>query len=211
MVLQTGAYNWSTSVDYHIDHGLVAVLQTLFRNVEVVEFGAGSGRYASALRNKTARYEAFDGAPNVAERTFGLVKYLDLTTPKKDIRRSDWVMCLEVIEHIPAQFEERVITFLKRTAKFGIIVSWARPLQKKQAHVNTRSILHVLSTFEGSDFEVDVALTLCLREVSTFTWFQRNIVVFKRRALHWSSQMRYLASTRALALSRSKRFSESDH
>jgi hypothetical protein len=46
----------------------------------------------------------FDGAGNVEEVTGGFVRFADLSLPLQ-MPRADWVVALEVGEHIPSAFE----------------------------------------------------------------------------------------------------------
>eukprot|EP00435_Cladocopium_sp_Y103_P048944 s2951_g14.t1 len=96
---------------WHLDHALLASLVRLWPppashgdgcHTTVADFGAGGGHYCKFF-NKTGDYccSAFDGSPKAALYTGGAVQtqrldeYFDLG------RRFDWLLCLEVLEHIP--------------------------------------------------------------------------------------------------------------
>ncbi|CAG5124210.1 unnamed protein product, partial [Candidula unifasciata] len=55
------------------------------------------------------------------------VKFLDLTAPQYGLPAYDWVVSVEVGEHIPAKFEDIYLDNLARHAKEGIVLSWAVP------------------------------------------------------------------------------------
>ena len=55
------------------------------------------------------RYDSYDGAPFSEENSSGAVRYLDLSVPQLWLGRYDWVVCLEVLEHVPAEFEAVVL------------------------------------------------------------------------------------------------------
>jgi hypothetical protein len=106
-------------------------LRRLFHRQSVYDFGAGLGWYGRALlSNETdgyrlASYQAFDGATNIESIVAdGFVKYLDLSQPV-NLPMKDWVLSLEVGEHIPVQFESIFIQNLHRHNRNGIILSWA--------------------------------------------------------------------------------------
>merc|ERR1719401_385164 len=93
-----------TFEEWRLDKGL---LQGLLRHVlpvdaTVADFGAGSGQYATWL-NDTGLVQAyaFDGSPDIELVTKGSVQSADLGTPLNLWRKFDWVVSLEVAEHIP--------------------------------------------------------------------------------------------------------------
>ncbi|KAK7004452.1 hypothetical protein BgiMline_005973, partial [Biomphalaria glabrata] len=55
------------------------------------------------------------------------VRFLDLTAPHYGLPIYDWILSIEVAEHIPAKFEEIYLDNLVRHAREGIILSWAVP------------------------------------------------------------------------------------
>ena len=110
---------------------LAKEFRQLFNKQSVYDFGAGLGWYGKALlANDTdgysvTSYTAFDGAENV-DLIFpdGFVKHLDLSQPIR-LPPKDWVLSLEVGEHIPAAYEKTFIENLHRHNKKGIVLSWA--------------------------------------------------------------------------------------
>ncbi|XP_023347546.1 uncharacterized protein LOC111716340 [Eurytemora carolleeae] len=58
----------------------------------------------------------------------------------------DWVVSIEVGEHIPAEYMMIYIDNLIRLSKYGIIISWAVVGQDGHGHVNTRSNEDVIQT-----------------------------------------------------------------
>ena len=85
---------------------------------------------------RIASYEGFDGAENVdAVFPDGFVKHLDLSEPVY-LTPKDWILSLEVGEHIPAQYEQNFIENLHRHNKKGIVLSWS---------VEGNAINHLLS------------------------------------------------------------------
>ena len=74
----------------------------------LLELGAGMGCYTAALRDLAAHSavgpseaRGFDGAPGVTALTDGLVGEADLTT-RLQLRQADWLLSLEVGEHVPS-------------------------------------------------------------------------------------------------------------
>ncbi|CAF0774187.1 unnamed protein product [Adineta steineri] len=110
---------------------LAKELRRLFDKQSVYDFGAGLGWYGKALlANETdgyrmTSYKAFDGAENLdiifPDR---FVTHLDLSQPAY-MEAKDWVLSLEVGEHIPVAYEKIFIDNLHRHNKKGIVLSWA--------------------------------------------------------------------------------------
>jgi len=55
------------------------------------------------------------------------VSYLDLTLPQYGLPLYDWVISLEVAEHIPAESEAIYLDNIVRHAREGVVLSWAVP------------------------------------------------------------------------------------
>jgi len=101
------------------------------------DFGAGVGQYGHALRavDMHIRWRGWDGAGNVAQWSRGFVQWFDLTLPTLSLPRADWVMCMEVAEHIPSEHEAAVVRNLHAHNCRGIILSWASLGQNGHNHV----------------------------------------------------------------------------
>ena len=108
------------------------------------------------------------------------VKFLDLTLPQYWLPRYDWVLSLEVLEHIPAEFETVVLDNIDRAAGLGVVLSWAVPGQDGFHHVNSRSPTYVNQTMLDRGFRMDLNTTHVLREQTTIYWIKNNIMVFNR-------------------------------
>ena len=125
------------------------------------------------------RYDAYDGAPFTEESTGGVVRYVDLTLPQFWLPRYDWVMCLEVIEHIPKVHETTVLDNIVRPATEGIVFSWAIHYQPGYGHVNPREPDYVNRTMSRRGLIVDEPATSRLRRAATLKWFHNNILVYR--------------------------------
>lgn len=126
------------------------------------------------------RYDAYDGAPFSDETTGGAVHYLDLAVPQLWLPRYDWVICLEVVEHVPVEFESIVLDNVVRPATVGIVLSWAVPTQPGAMHVNPRSPAYVEEELSRRGLTLDADATRRLRNGSELSWFQQNTVVYRK-------------------------------
>ena len=125
------------------------------------------------------RYDAYDGAPFTEESTKGVVRYLDLTIPQFWLSRYDWVLCLEVVEHVPGAYESIVLDNVVRPAVEGVVISWAVPGQPGYGHVNPREPDYVEQTTRKRGLSLDVNATMRLRQEATLAWFQKHIQVYR--------------------------------
>jgi len=180
--LTTGAWNLTASKKYYFDEQFAYTLLKIVEGSNVVEFGAGDGKYKKYIEDAVPMYHAYDGAPQIEQRTGNHVRYMDLACPPKIERQYTFAICLETLEHIPKRFEKNAVDLLMSSTSHGLIISWARLGQGGDGHVNRKSIVDVLSLFNHV-FTIDCALTLALREAAELSWFQRNTVVFRRK---WS-------------------------
>jgi len=110
------------------------------------------------------------------------VKFLDLTLPQYWLPRYDWVLSIEVLQHIPAKYESVALDNIDRAAGHGIVLSWAAPGQGGgYSHVNSRSPTYVRQIMSDRGFALDYDTSVRLREQATFPWLRINIMLFIRR------------------------------
>ena len=139
-----------------------------------------AGQYGKALRLLKIDWTGYDGAEQVEEATNGFVQYMDLSKPHWLGKQYDWVMSLEVGEHMPSEMAAALVDNLKRHAKCGIVLSWAIPGQGGHHHVNELSNADVISTFEeGNELSFDKATTAKLRDHASLYYFKETLMVFR--------------------------------
>lgn len=170
---------------HYLDVSLANGLLDLFQQAQartVIDFGAGLGQYDTGWRAKGLVVHAYDGAEGIEEFTNGSVTWLDLSEPVFDeVPHADWVVSLEVGEHIEAQYEQTFIDNVCSHALKGVILSWAVPGQGGHHHVNMRTNEYVAQQLRLRGFEYVPADTDRLRSmVTTSTWFQTTLMVFRK-------------------------------
>jgi SAM-dependent methyltransferase len=166
---------------------LSTALFELFGGSSVIDLGAGVGHYerhweSLAEEGKNGfgptSVRAFDGAENVEAATKGKVQWADLTD-RADFGAADWVLSLEVAEHIPADKEAAFLDNLQRHAGKGMVISWAVPGQGGHHHVNNQDESYVVPTVEKFGFMIDRGVTARLREVmlesTVAAWFRETL------------------------------------
>jgi FkbM family methyltransferase len=165
----------------------------------VVDFGCGTGSYLRALRNAGMDCDGYDGNPRTQQMSGGLGRVLDLSQCIELPRTYDWVLSLEVGEHIPREFEQSFINNLHRYNTKGIVLSWAVPGQGGFGHVNERENQQIAVKFSSLGYYRDVLAERCLREsVTNCSWFRQTMMVFRRDVLQQSTPLSKLQIRRLL-------------
>jgi len=164
--------------------------QHIFENATVVDLGAGLGHYGKIFQEPGSPVRAwagYDGALNVEDVTDGLVRFMDLTQPDATDARpcvgADWVMSLEVAEHIPPPFTDAFLRNVRCHARVGAVISWALPSQTGGlGHVNMRDEADAQASVQRWGFHVDHNATTAARAASTLPWFKKSISVYRLNA-----------------------------
>ena len=174
----------AASTQHYWDSGLNRALSRFLKGKTVGSFGEGPGMYHKRITalGEVTSYTSYDGAPYCEVTTNGVVKFLDLTAPAFGLPAFDWVISLEVGEHIDRNFENIYLDNLVRHAKEGIILSWAKVGQDGFSHVNNKPLEEVVALMDKRGFTIHVADGAPLRDASSVFWLQDNIHVYRRKA-----------------------------
>jgi len=173
-----------TFEEYQMDKGL---LRGLVRHIfpvdaAVADMGAGSGHYSKWL-NDTGLViaHAYDGSPDVELVTKMAVHSADLGRPLELWRKFDWVICLEVAEHIPPDLTGIFLRNLDEHATSGIVLSWARPGLQGIGFANPRSEQEALDLIrQHTRLHINGQLTAQLRASSTVAHVGESLLVLVR-------------------------------
>mmetsp|Transcript_9914 Transcript_9914/g.26962 ORF Transcript_9914/g.26962 Transcript_9914/m.26962 type:complete len:520 (-) Transcript_9914:161-1720(-) len=170
--------------EWQLDKGL---LQGLVRHIlpidaVVGDFGAGSGHYANWLNDTgLVTAYAFDGSPDIELVTKGSVLTADLGRPLALWRKFDWVLCVEVAEHIPPDLTGVFLRNLDTHAAEGLILTWARPGLQGLGSTNPQSEAEVLNLLaQHTGLHLDRDLTAQLRASSQVAHLAESIMVLVR-------------------------------
>ena len=165
--------------DINLGHSLIKFF--LNENItSVVDFGCGMGNYVKIFQQNNINAIGFDGNPNTPELTNNLCQILDLSIPKKFSEPFDWVLSLEVGEHLPKEFEDIFINNLHNNNKYGIILSWAIKNQGGHGHFNEQNNDYIKSKICNLGYINDIASETKLRNDSKLFWFKNTIMVFRK-------------------------------
>lgn len=163
-------------LDLAISSALCAVAG---QGASVLDLGCGLGHYQKSIEKCGLSWRGFDGSANIEAATGGRVHFSDLSVPI-DVGVADWVLSLEVGEHVPKQYESTYLDNVVRHARHGVILSWAVPGQVGHYHVNCRENEEVIQDLKVRGFEFDAERTRSVRSHARFSWLQKTTMVFRR-------------------------------
>lgn len=172
----------ANSTKHYTDNILAITLSKFLKGKTVASFGDGPGIYKQLIDEKreVKFYDAFDGAPYCEETTDGRVKFLDLSVPIYHLKQYEWIISLEVAEHISQEYESIYLDNLARHSLEGIILSWAKIGQLGHSHVNNRNFDYVKRKIEERGYRFDHVATRLIKDGANFPWIKNNVNVFVR-------------------------------
>ncbi|XP_064114145.1 uncharacterized protein LOC135220693 [Macrobrachium nipponense] len=124
-------------------------------------------------------WEGFDSAFNIEQLSGGKIHTTDLSVPLKLDRKYDWVLSLEVGEHIPQEKEQTFIDNLVQHTCKGVVLSWAVVGQGGYNHVNTRNNDYIQQQMEKRGLALDTEASQNLRKKVSVSWFKNTLMVYR--------------------------------
>lgn len=178
-----GYFHSQSPRDSFCDPGIMKELINFFsdNSGSVLDLGCGDGRYIKGLMEIGVDVMGYDGNPYVESITGGLCKVWDLTEVRELDDKFDWVLCLEVGEHIPEEFQNSLIQNIHLNNKKGILISWAVEGQGGSGHVNCRNNDYIENLFASLGYTLDKESSQKFRDSATNCyWFKNTFFVFRR-------------------------------
>lgn len=150
-----------------------------------IDLGCGTGYYTNVINICGIPCIGVDGNP-LTKLLAGEDFYIADLTEYHYFGNFDWVISLEVGEHIPSEFEDAYLSNIEQSANKGVIISWATPGQGGDGHVNCKTNLEVIQKFKTMGFEYQPFSTSKLRQQTSEYprvgyWFKQTLMVFKRK------------------------------
>lgn len=170
--------------EHAFDPSLADALVKFFKKQKaetIVDFGCGMRDYVKTLLAANFLCEGYDGNPDTYELSGGVADVQDLSEPFDLGDRFDWVLSLEVREHLPSLYESTFIENLDRHASKGIILSWAIKGQGGFGHFNEQDNAYVKAAMKELGYVNDVVSERKLRRQSSLPWFKNTIMVFRKK------------------------------
>lgn len=147
------------------------------------DVGCGNGRYCKILSAfGWPLVHGFEGTPQVTSLgVYDKIFTLDLTKPLRIDPKYDFVLCLEVGEHIPRKHENVFLDNVCEFAKRDVVLSWGVPGQGGVGHVNCRPNEHIVEQMNLRGFKYNKKLAFKLRTHTCISWGKNTVMVFRRK------------------------------
>jgi len=165
--------------DKSLASSILTFLQT--RGIKkMYDFGCGPGQYVQKMREGGIESIGYDGNPITSR--FLNCNVADITNPDFTLEPVDCVLCLEVGEHVPNQFERVLFDNIDKHVNPGgiLILSWAIPGQGGYGHVNCQTNQYVRSQIIPRGYTSLPDIESTLRNHSSLSWFKHTILVFQK-------------------------------
>lgn len=176
------------------DHGFGNALAQYIEEGSVLDLGAGVGQLGIFLKKSgfnRIKWYGFDGGNNIEQmrgihapvmgdytHVIPVVCWIDASKPI-DMDPKDWLVSIEVGEHIDKEFEYTFIDNLAKLSKKGVILSWAIEGQAGHQHVNCQNNDHVIHQMSSRGMVYDEEQSLLFRKsVSEVVWLSETVMVF---------------------------------
>ena len=167
------------SCQHAFDNSLANALLGILKNEKIIDIGCGKGDYLNLFYKNGLSCIGYEGTPNIKEiSSYQDIRQADLS---KEINlERGCVLCLEVAEHIPKEYEDVFIRNIVGASTGSIIISWAVVGQGGHGHVNEQNSEYVISKFAEHGFLYNEDTSNILREKSSLWWFKKSIYVFDK-------------------------------
>lgn len=178
MITNTGI--WSKDESYaHIFSFKVAqwIGRYLSKKEPILDFGCGIGTYLSYFQS--IGFQDLTGVEGSEIDFEHPVLIKDLTIPF-NLNKKGNVICLEVWEHIPLEFEDILIENIKTHCKGKLILSVALKGQDGLGHVNCQNNEYVIEKLESHGFKFNAEDTLKIRRSpeNFVAYFRETLMVY---------------------------------
>jgi SAM-dependent methyltransferase len=154
------------------------------RTDKIIDLGCGKCDYTNKLLDLGFDIVGIDGnpiTPQYCSRS-DKIRVCDLTSDIVYETSYDLVLCLEVAEHVPAQYEDSLIRNIDRAVNPGgtLLLSWGVEGQPGYGHVNCRNNDYVKNVFTKFGYTSNEAIENNIREKASLPWFKNTIMVFSK-------------------------------
>ena len=167
--------------DFWLAQAIAKFLQQEQAN-HVADFGCGMGDYVRLLQAYHIDCIGLDGNPDTERLTHGLGMTLDFTQKMEIHKVFDWVISLEVGEHIPPEYETIFLENLDKHNIKGIILSWAVQGQGGYGHVNEQNNSVIKAKLAHMGYTNDLEAENQMRKEASLWWFKKSLMVFRKES-----------------------------
>lgn len=152
------------------------------KETRIIDFGCGNGTYISYLYDKGFGVTGVDGEMSSSYEGQGLFIKQDLTD-QFTLDYKGNVICLEVGEHIPKEFEHIFFENITKHCTDKLILSFAVRGQGGLGHVNCKENIEVCAIMKDYGFKFLYGPTVEARKSITKNhceWFKKSLLIFER-------------------------------
>lgn len=185
MPTPTGIFTEEESRTGHLfSYQLARYIGIMFSRADyVIDMGCGNGSYCEYLEHVGFRdVIGVDGTEKL--RHFHSKHWKQDLSEPFDLETKGAVLCIEVGEHIPKEFEEVFLDNITNHVKDGsfLVLSWAHEGQQGYGHVNCRPSWWVYEQIEKRGFFTHASHTKNIRSVieGHVAYLKENLFVFKK-------------------------------
>ena len=159
------------------------ISQYLPKDKLIYDFGCGLGNYCKYLLDKGFQNLIGYEGKVADKKVFNNIIEQDLTK-EFNIKPSN-VICLEVGEHIPAEYQDVFLDNICCSCDDKLILSWAIKGQNGCGHVNCLNYEEIVPLIEKRNFKLLENETLSARRVikTECDWFKNTLYIFQKKWL----------------------------
>jgi SAM-dependent methyltransferase len=179
-------HGWTVALDYGWSPKLANWIASVIPNDRTVyDFGCGPGNYLKVLYDKGFECMGFEGDPTpLDQRAFNGILKADISEPMKYLKKwhKGHVVCLETMEHIPAQYMQTALDNINVICNGRLVMSWAIVGQGGRGHFNEMNNPEVIAIIEPLGFKKNDTLTEEGRKYvdDWAPYFRNTVMVFDR-------------------------------
>lgn len=185
MIDKTGYWLKENSKSHHIHSENLSkwIINFLkdFKDHQIYDFGCGLGNYLNDLYNSGFKnLKGVEADPMKTDYEFEILK-LNLSQPIS-LNKKGIVICLEVGEHIPKEYQENLLNNLKNNCDKYLILSWAIRGQGGYGHFNELNNDEILPLIENLGFKYleDLSKEARLVPEDKCGYFRNTIMIFEK-------------------------------
>lgn len=176
-----GFWENDTIEGHHSDQLLCSKIVAFLKENHIsslLDLGCGPAFYVEEFVKEGINCEAYDGNPNTPEITNGLGKIIDLSSPIDLGKKFDFVLSLEVGEHIPQIYEDIFINNVFKHSNKYVLLSWAIPNQGGDGHVNEQNNKYIIDKVVSLGYKYDGEISKEFKDFTELFWFKNTLMFF---------------------------------
>jgi len=186
MIHETGYWSKENSITHHIHSpnlsNWICNFLKDYKNYQIYDFGCGLGDYLNDLYSKGfKKLKGVEMEPMKTDYDFEILK-LNLSQPL-ELDEKGIIICLEVGEHIPKEYQENLLNNLSNNCNKYLILSWAIKGQGGYGHFNEMDNHEILPLIENLGFKYlkDESNESRLVPEDNCSYFRNTLMIFEKK------------------------------